>query len=210
MLNNTAWIKFKNADDPQILMITDNQSNTFLTVEQTLDVNFDHTRRSEFGDRCRSETSRSVYPLPNQNTNKLKSFELFVNCVFLETSFCPNPLTTDVLLAILPIHIVLLKISMKFLTKVLPYYDHLRKRRHLTSSNFNLEWTKSEFSKNRNKFESLCSNFEQTAVSIKRASDISPFHLVFRGPLGLLMFPSCSARSNRSKDLAGTEIAKRS
>ena len=30
-------------------------------------------------------------------------------------------------------------------------------------SNFNFEWTKFEFSKNRNKFESLCSNFEQTA-----------------------------------------------
>ena len=59
------------------------------------------------------------------------------------------------------------------------------------SSNFNFEWTRFEFSKNRNKFESLCSNFEQTAVSIKRTSDISPIHLVPRGPLGLLMFPSC-------------------
>ena len=48
------------------------------------------------------------------------------------------------------------------------------------SSNFNFEWTKFEFSKNRNKFESLCSNFE---LSIKRASDISPFGLVPRGPL---------------------------
>ena len=28
------------------------------------------------------------------------------------------------------------------------------------SSNFNFEWAKFEFSKNRNKFESLCSNFE--------------------------------------------------
>ena len=50
------------------------------------------------------------------------------------------------------------------------------------SSSFNFEWTKFEFSKIRNKFESLCSNFE---LSIKRASDISPFHLV------PLMFPSC-------------------
>ena len=56
------------------------------------------------------------------------------------------------------------------------------------SSNFNFEWTKFEFSKNRNKFESLCSNFEQTAVSIKRTSDISPIHLVPRGPSGPLMF----------------------
>ena len=56
------------------------------------------------------------------------------------------------------------------------------------SSNFNFEWTKFEFFKNRNKFESLCSNFE---LSIKRASDISPFHLVPRGSLGPLMFPSC-------------------
>ena len=59
------------------------------------------------------------------------------------------------------------------------------------SSNFNFEWTKFEFSKNRNKFESLCSNYEQTAVSIKRTSDISPIHLVPRGPLGPLMLPSC-------------------
>ena len=59
------------------------------------------------------------------------------------------------------------------------------------SSNFSFEWTKFEFSKNRNKFESLCSNFELTAVSIKRASDISPIHLVPRGPWGPLMFPSC-------------------
>ena len=43
------------------------------------------------------------------------------------------------------------------------------------SSNFNFYWTKFEFSKNRKKFESLCSVFE---LSIKRASDISPFHLV--------------------------------
>ena len=35
------------------------------------------------------------------------------------------------------------------------------------------------------------SRVEQTAVSIKRASDISPFHLEPRGPLGPLMFPSC-------------------
>ena len=40
------------------------------------------------------------------------------------------------------------------------------------SSNLNFEWTMFEFSKNRNKFESLCSNFE---LSIKRASDISHF-----------------------------------
>ena len=51
------------------------------------------------------------------------------------------------------------------------------------SSNFNFEWTKFEFSKNRNKFESLCSNFE---LILKRASDISPFHLVPRGSLGRL------------------------
>ena len=55
------------------------------------------------------------------------------------------------------------------------------------TSNFNFELTSFEFSKNRNKFESLCSNFE---LRIKRASDISPFHLVPRGPLGPLMFPS--------------------
>ena len=59
------------------------------------------------------------------------------------------------------------------------------------SSNFNFEWTKFEFSINRNKFESLCSNFEQTAVSIKPTSDVSPIHLVPRGPLEPLMFPSC-------------------
>ena len=59
------------------------------------------------------------------------------------------------------------------------------------SSNFIFEYTKFEFSKNRNKFESLCSNFEQTAVSIKRTSDISPIYLVPRGPVGPLMFPSC-------------------
>ena len=46
--------------------------------------------------------------------------------------------------------------------------------------------------------------------SIKRVSDISPFPLVPRIPLGPLMFPTCSARSNRSKGLPGTEIAKRS
>ena len=51
------------------------------------------------------------------------------------------------------------------------------------SSNFDFEWTKFEFSKNRNKFELLCSNFE---LSIKRASVISTFHLVFRGLLGRL------------------------
>ena len=36
MLNNTTWIKFKYADDSQMLMITDNQSTTCLTVEQNL------------------------------------------------------------------------------------------------------------------------------------------------------------------------------
>ena len=36
MLNNTAGIKFKHADDSQILLITDNQSTTCLTVEQNL------------------------------------------------------------------------------------------------------------------------------------------------------------------------------
>ena len=36
MLNNTAGIKFKYADDSQILVITDNQSTTCLTVEQNL------------------------------------------------------------------------------------------------------------------------------------------------------------------------------
>ena len=46
------------------------------------------------------------------------------------------------------------------------------------SSNFRFEWTMFEFSKNRNNFETLCSNFEQTAVSIKRTSDTSPIHLV--------------------------------
>ena len=56
------------------------------------------------------------------------------------------------------------------------------------SSSFIFEWTKFEFSKNRNKFESLCSNSE---LSIKRASDISPLHPVPRGPMGPLMFPSC-------------------
>ena len=57
------------------------------------------------------------------------------------------------------------------------------------SSNLNFEWTKFEFSENRKQFESLCSNFELTAVSIKRASDISSFHLVPRGPLGPLGAP---------------------
>ena len=36
MLNNTAGIKFKYADDLKILVITDNQSTTCLTVEQNL------------------------------------------------------------------------------------------------------------------------------------------------------------------------------
>ena len=48
------------------------------------------------------------------------------------------------------------------------------------SSNLVFEPTKFEFFKNRNKFESLCSNFE---LSIKRAFDISPFHLVPSGVL---------------------------
>ena len=56
------------------------------------------------------------------------------------------------------------------------------------SSNFIFEWTKFEFSKNRNTFESLRSNFE---LSIKHASDISPFQLVPRGTLGPLMVPPC-------------------
>ena len=34
---------------------------------------------------------------------------------------------------------------------------------------------------------------------IKRASDISQFSLVPRGPLGPLMFSSCKARSNKQK-----------
>ena len=55
-------------------------------------------------------------------------------------------------------------------------------------SNFNFEWTKFEYSKNRNKFESLCSIFERR---IKGASDFFRFHLVPRDPLGPLMFPSC-------------------
>ena len=54
------------------------------------------------------------------------------------------------------------------------------------SSNLTFEWTKFKFSKNRNKFESLCSNFE---LSIKRASDVSPFHLVPRGPHGAAYVP---------------------
>ena len=62
------------------------------------------------------------------------------------------------------------------------------------SLNFNLEWTKLEFSKNRNKFVSLCSNFE---LSIKRASDISPFHLVPRGRL-------CSHLAKRGRTGAKT------
>ena len=33
------------------------------------------------------------------------------------------------------------------------------------SSNFTFEWTKFEFSKNRNKFELLCSSFERVAVN---------------------------------------------
>ena len=47
------------------------------------------------------------------------------------------------------------------------------------SSNFNFEWTKFDISKNRNKFESLCSKFE---LSIKRATDFTPFHLVPEAP----------------------------
>ena len=60
-------------------------------------------------------------------------------------------------------------------------------------------------------------------LSIKRASDISPFHLVPRGPLGRgrdISSPAIwatkifahfgDAGSNRSKNLAGTEIAKQS
>ena len=65
------------------------------------------------------------------------------------------------------------------------------------SSKFNFEWTKVEFSKNRNKFESLCSNFE---LSIQRASDISPFHLLPRGPLD----HSCCHLANRGRTGAET------
>ena len=65
------------------------------------------------------------------------------------------------------------------------------------SSNFNFEWTKFEFSKNRNKFESMCSNFE---LSKKRSPDISPFHLVPRAPWGRL----CSHLAKRSRTGAKT------
>ena len=41
--------------------------------------------------------------------------------------------------------------------------------------------------------------------SIKRAPDMFLIPLVPRGPLGPLMLPSCYARSNRSKNLAGNE-----
>ena len=39
-------------------------------------------------------------------------------------------------------------------------------------------------------------------------SDMPPFPLVPGAPLGPLMFPSCQARSNRSKDLTGTEVVE--
>ena len=82
------------------------------------------------------------------------------------------------------------RFSRCYISKQIVYLGHGDKFERI-SSNFKFELTKFEFSKNRNKFESLFSNFEQTAVSIKRAFDISPFHLVPRGPLGTLMFPSC-------------------
>ena len=74
------------------------------------------------------------------------------------------------------------------------------------SLNFNFEWTKFEFSKNRNKFDSLCSNFEQTAVSIKRTSDISPIHLVLAAPWGRL----CSHLAKRGRTGAKTWRERRS
>ena len=57
------------------------------------------------------------------------------------------------------------------------------------SWNFIFEWTKFEFSKNRNKLESMCSNFELMAVSIKRASDISPISSSAPRPLGAAFVP---------------------
>ena len=49
-----------------------------------------------------------------------------------------------------------------------------------------------------------------TFLTLKCASHKSPFPIVYRGPLRPLILSSCQARSNRSKDLAGTKIAKRS
>ena len=64
--------------------------------------------------------------------------------------------------------VLVLKVKV-FPSKVVVLQGHGNKFERMRS-NYNFEWTKFEFSKNRNKFESLCSNFEQTAVSIKRTS----------------------------------------
>ena len=71
--------------------------------------------------------------------------------------------------------------------KILSQMGHSNKFERI-SSNFNFKLTKFEFSKNWNKFESLCSIFE---LIIKRACDITSFHLAPRGPFGPLMLPSC-------------------
>ena len=70
------------------------------------------------------------------------------------------------------------------------------------SSNFNFEWTKFEFSKNRNKFESLCSNFE---LSINRASDISPFHLLPHRPFGAAYVPILLSEVEQEQRPSGNE-----
>ena len=64
----------------------------------------------------------------NQNTKKLESFQSFINRDILETRYYPNSIATEVLLGIPAIDIVVQNISAKFLTKVLQYHDHLRKR----------------------------------------------------------------------------------
>ena len=64
----------------------------------------------------------------NQNTKKLESFQSFINRDILETRYYANSMATEVLLGIPSIDIVVQNMSAKFLTKVLQYHDHLRKR----------------------------------------------------------------------------------
>ena len=204
--------KFKYADDSQILVITDNQSTTCLTVEKILNaveywcrtwrIQLNGTKAKIVpnnlyvnipvfklrGEKCKKgyetnilgltvEDSLSfkrhaekitarckgswkdlripcnkkwglsrntlvllyktlivptlLYCAPawaNQNTKKLECFQSFVNGDVLETRYYPNSSATEVLLGIPPIDIVVQNIWAKFLTKVLQYHDHLRKR----------------------------------------------------------------------------------
>ena len=71
--------------------------------------------------------------LHHANSSTFPYMSLFVSldlsiCLLLETRYYPNSMATEVLLGIPPIDIVVQNISAKFVTKVLQYHDHLRKR----------------------------------------------------------------------------------